>query len=246
MLIVLGQVTHGVMHVSPSLQITPVDQAKPQPVSVFILVEIAVVEATLTTGNALPQLTDPLSPVDISTHLSTVEEERCMDVVPPILTLLDTADVTYLMVEDRIAFTFSDEPIQVIEYVLSTQPRLSLCTVIQINPDHADTGVAIKHRINVVINFELLLSRLVALIVLPTLESLLGKESTNGLGQLVQCLAGAQVACFILAQAGNAKGTAFYPNGLAGFLEQAQVPVVLIRHIALEQRDHLHDPIEVV
>ena len=54
MLIILDQVTHGAKHVSPPIQVPPVDQAKPQPVLVFISFEVAVVEVALTTGNTLP------------------------------------------------------------------------------------------------------------------------------------------------------------------------------------------------
>lgn len=75
MLIILNQITHGVMHVTPRIQVPPVDQTNPLPVLVFIFFEVAVVETALTTGNTLPQLTDPLRPVDIGTHFSTVEEE---------------------------------------------------------------------------------------------------------------------------------------------------------------------------
>src|SRR5690606_8122714 len=234
------------MHVTPRVQVSPVDQANAKPVLVFILFEVAVVEAALTTGNALPELTDPLGPVDVGTHFRAVEEERSMDVIAPILALLNAADVAGFMVENQVTLTLSNQPIQVVEYALHTQPRLSLCTVIQINPDHAGTGVAIKHGIHVAADLNLLLNGQVALVSVPTHEPLLGAESTDALGQLVQCLAGAQVACFVLVQAGNSNGAELNPNGLAGLLKEAQVPAVLILHIALEQRDHLLDPIEVL
>ncbi|MCY1529063.1 hypothetical protein D9M68_641900 [compost metagenome] len=80
---------------------------------------------------------------------------------------------------------------------------------------------------------------------LPALEPLLGEESTDALGQLVQCLAGAEIARFVLAQTGDATWAELHPNGLAGFLKKAQVPAVLILHISLEQVDHLLDVVEV-
>ncbi|MNG10597.1 hypothetical protein D3C84_940760 [compost metagenome] len=98
---------------------------------------------------------------------------------------------------------------------------MGLRPVIQINPDYAGTGIAIKHGINVAAYLDFLLNRLVALVVFPTLESLLGEESSDALGQLIQRLADAQIACSTLVQAGNAKGTALNPNGLAGFLKKA-------------------------
>lgn len=245
MLIILDQVTHGVMHVTPRVQVPPVDQPYSQPVLVFIFFEIAVVEVALTTGDALPQLTDPLRPVDVGTHFSAVEEESSMDVIPTILALFNAADVAGFMIENQVTFTLSNQPIEVVEYVLHTQSSLGLNSVIQINPDHAGTGVAIKHGINVAADLDLLLNRLVALVVFPTLESLLGEESTDAFGQLVQRLAGAQIARFTLVQAGNAKGAALNPNGLAGFLKKAQLPAALILRITIEQRDHLRDPIEI-
>ena len=108
MLITLDQVTHGAMHVTPRIQVSPVDQANPKPVLVFILLEVAVVEAALTTGNALPELTDPLGPVDIGTHFRAIEEERSMDVIAPILALFNAADVASLMVENQVAFTTAE------------------------------------------------------------------------------------------------------------------------------------------
>ncbi|MNR03684.1 hypothetical protein D3C85_1195930 [compost metagenome] len=161
------------------------DQANPQPVLMFIFFEVAVVEVALTTGDALPQLSDPLCPVDVGTHFSPVEEESSMDVIPTILALFNAADVAGFMIENQITFTLSNQPVQVVEYVLHTQPSLGLSSVIQINPDHAGTGVAIKHGINVTADLDLLLNRLVALVVLPTLESLLAEESSDALGQLV-------------------------------------------------------------
>lgn len=49
-----------------------------------------------------------------------------MDVVPTILTLLNTADVAGLMVENRIAFTRLNQPSQIIAHTLYTQPCLGL------------------------------------------------------------------------------------------------------------------------
>lgn len=234
MLIILDQVTHGVMHVTPRAQVTPVDQANPQPVLMFIFFEVAVVEAALTTGDAPPKLSDPLCPVDVGTHFSAVEEESSMDVIPTILALFNAADIAGFMIENQVPFTLSNQPVQVVEYVLHTQPSLGLSSVIQINPDHAGTGVAIKHGINVAANLDLLLNRLVALVVLPTLESLLGEKRSDALGQLVQRLTDAQIARFTLVQAGYAKGAALNPNGLAGFLKKAQLPAALILRITIE------------
>ena len=87
---------------------------------VFFFFEVAVVEVALTTGNTLPQLTDPLRPVDICAHMSTVEKEGSMDVLAPILPLLNRTDVTSEVVKDRVALMFSYQPIQVIEHVLDT------------------------------------------------------------------------------------------------------------------------------
>lgn len=93
MLIILDQVTHGVKHITPRAQVTPVDQANPQPVLMFIFFEVAVVEVALRTGDALPQLADPLCPVDVGTHFSAAEEESSVDVIPTILALFNAADV---------------------------------------------------------------------------------------------------------------------------------------------------------
>ncbi|MNE95356.1 hypothetical protein D3C80_1934300 [compost metagenome] len=81
-----------------------------------------------------------------------------MDVVPPILALLNATDVAGFMVENQVTRTLSNQPTQVVEYALHTQPCLSLCPVIQINPDHAGTGVAIKHSIHVTTDLDLLLN----------------------------------------------------------------------------------------
>ena len=55
-----------------------------------------------------------------------------MDVVPTILALLKTADVAGLMVENRIAFTRLNQPYQIIEHTLYTQPSLDLFPVKQL------------------------------------------------------------------------------------------------------------------
>ncbi|RAM74028.1 hypothetical protein GT37_01635 [Pseudomonas putida] len=122
-----------------------------------------------------------------------------MDVIPTLLTLLNGADIASFTLKNRVAFTLSNQLTQIVEYSLHPQSRLSLRTVIQVDPDHTCTGVAIKHGIYVTTNLDLLLNGQVALIMLPTLESLLGKESTDTLGQLIQCLAGTQIASFIFA-----------------------------------------------
>ncbi|OIN54013.1 hypothetical protein BFL40_07445 [Pseudomonas costantinii] len=73
------------MHVTARAQVTPVDQANPQPVLIFIFLEVAVVEAALTTGDALPQISDPLCPIDVGTHFIAAEEESSMDVIMPLI-----------------------------------------------------------------------------------------------------------------------------------------------------------------
>lgn len=104
-----------------NISITTQDDANTAPTSVFFLfVVIAAIEVALPPRNPPPQVANLLGFIDVSAHLITVEEESRMDVVSPVFTLFNTEDVTSLKVEDRIALTLSNQPIQVVEYVLNT------------------------------------------------------------------------------------------------------------------------------
>lgn len=81
---------------------------------------VAAIEAALPSSDALPQFTNLLGLVNVSTHLVPIEEVASMDVVATIFTLFNGTDVTSEVVEDWVAFMLSDQAIQVIEHVLDT------------------------------------------------------------------------------------------------------------------------------
>ncbi|APC19578.1 hypothetical protein BLL42_28100 (plasmid) [Pseudomonas frederiksbergensis] len=59
-----------------------------------------------------------------------------MDVIAPLLNLLDAADVFGQMVKDRIALNFSGQPILISKCLLDTQPSLHHREVTQVDSDH--------------------------------------------------------------------------------------------------------------
>ncbi|MCY1379727.1 hypothetical protein D9M69_674730 [compost metagenome] len=70
------------------------------------------------------------------------------------------------MVEDRVTLTLSNQPVQIVEYVLDTEPGLSIRVVVKVDPDQNGARVAVNHSVGVVTNTELLLPSLIATVIL--------------------------------------------------------------------------------
>ena len=91
--LVLGQVVHCFVHLAATASVPLTDDPYTKIISISLLVGVTAEVVTLITSDTLPQLTDLSGLVDVATHLRTIEEKRRVDVVPPLLPLLDTTDM---------------------------------------------------------------------------------------------------------------------------------------------------------
>ncbi len=173
------------MDIVTSLFVTTVDHPDTAFITVLGFVLIAVVVATFTTGDLLPQSTNLLRLVDVPPQHGAIEEEGSMDVVTTALSLLDTADVACLMLEDRIAFTCPDQPLQIRKYMLNPQPGLSCRAIVQIDPDHQSSGVAIQYLVNVLSYFMGLLAFLIPCVIPTTTVNALTSQLTDTVSKAV-------------------------------------------------------------
>ena len=115
---VLDQVAHRVVDMGTDISITPQDHTDTTLVSVLFLVVVAAIEVALPPSDAFPQFTDLLRRVDVSTYFIAIEEVGRVDVIAPILSLLNRTDVTSEVLKDRVALMLRNHPIQVIEHML--------------------------------------------------------------------------------------------------------------------------------
>lgn len=81
MLVVLDQILHREVRISPDRLILPLDKADSTPIAISLLVMIAAVGIALTTRDLLPQLAELNRLPDITAYLIAIEEVGCMDVV---------------------------------------------------------------------------------------------------------------------------------------------------------------------
>ena len=134
--LVLGQVAHCLMHLAANVGISLIDQPNAEIIPITLLVSVTAVVVTLITGNALPQLTYLSGLVDVATHLRPIEEKRRVDLVAPLLPLLNAVDMPNQMIKDLVALNLPTQLIQIRKYVFHTLPVLKHRQVMEVQPNH--------------------------------------------------------------------------------------------------------------
>lgn len=134
--LILGQVVHRFVNLAANVCIIPVDPPNTKLLSIALLVSITAEVIALPTGNVFPQLTYLTGLVNITADLRPVEEECRVNVVAPILPLLNATDMPKQMIKDLVTLDLPNQPIQIRKYILHTLPILKDRRVMKVQPNH--------------------------------------------------------------------------------------------------------------